>query len=314
MFGYIYESKLSDKINSHCGVPMAGYSDWLTGTNFLLPYTGVAGIDAPGICGLTVFFHVLMDSPKKIRFIEYFVATGAPYVLITVVEGSRQGQSLLLRFPAICLLSTQFLSFGASYPIACLLWVVTGSMGRAREFTVHSFNRAQGESLVFGMLVGGVLPSLAMFAFDIPIVTWVWQLFPIYVSIAQRVYLQIRSTSNSVSGYPVVRILYITTFLLSAGMHLHTIWSHNNNTLSIVQFLYPSTKLLHPSTDIDLQVLHFLTWDYNLGYAAACVALLWYAQNVWHIFAMISWYAFATPLLGLGTAFMGVAMWRDGIV
>ena len=264
-------------------------------------------------CGSVVFFHAVIDSPESLPIIKYYFATGAPFALMTIVEGNRKGQNHLMRFPVVPLLLTQIASFGATFPLSCLALVISGGVERARQFDARSFSRLQAESIAFAMTMGVVLPSLAVFIFDHPIVTWFWQLYPIYVSIFQNLYLRSPSPSTP-SGYSTIRLLYITTFLASAFTHLNLVWNHRDSLSSVVQLLFPSTQIPDPTLNIDLQTLHILNWDFTLGYLAACIALLWYAENLRQIIMALVWYGVATPLLGLGTAFMGVAMWRDGIL
>jgi len=64
-------------------------------------------------------------------------------------------------------------------------------------------------------------------------------------------------------------------------------------------------------SDVSLQTLDFLKWDFVLGFVSTALATLWFAQDWIQLFKMVVWYTMAIPLVGFGAAVMGVVLWRE---
>ncbi|CAA7267945.1 unnamed protein product [Cyclocybe aegerita] len=229
-----------------------------------------------------------MESPARIPFIQYFVGVGIPYALFSVLEGHRKNQTRILSYPVIWLLLTQFVSYGATYPVYCLLFVMTGGVTKTHKHDASSSSRAQAESFGFGIFMGGVIPSCAMFIVDEPFMTYIWQCYPAFIALAQAAYLRFRESANSRSGYSTIRALHILVFLTAASSHILILCPYKGHTKDLIKYFVPSTTPPSSSTSIDFAVLHFLKWGFVLGYTAFALAMFWYVETVQEFIAVVA--------------------------
>jgi hypothetical protein len=237
----------------------------------------------------------------------------------------------------------QIVTVGLTYPVYCPLLIVSRAWsseseetsGRndpvsdkskktrpRNEKTFELFKPAEVEGLIFGLVLGAVLPSINMVVLNDPFATWVWQFYPVCVALARAVYVILFRTSEvdeeektNERGGPhsqrALRALYIACFLIASITHIRFTWSLflKRDWRMLVDFLIPvrASNGAHPSR----QMHNFLKWDYALGYGSLSVALLWSATNFGQVVRMLLWYAIAIPVFGMGGAVMGILAWRD---
>lgn len=277
-------------------------------------YTGFHAFDQ-AICPLVAFFDVLINSADTLPFLTYAIGTSLPLVLLPNVEARRNGQNYLLAHPVIFMLLSQVASVGFIFPVYWLVFIVTGGPRKATENPVHSYNQAHAEALVFGIIVGCAIPSVAMLIMNDFHLTAVWQFYPALVAVFQILHLQFRPPSMySSSGFSVIQILFFGCFMISSSTHISTVWPVMTDFDALKQLLLPSITPLPHSADLSSHLLDFLKWDMFFAFTSTALAMLWFSRNQQQLCAILLWYLVAIPLLGYGAAIMGVASWAQGIL
>jgi hypothetical protein len=105
--------------------------------------------------------------------------------------------------------------------------ILLGGVERGRKSNVCLITQADAEAIVFGIiaLAGAVIPTAAMLVLKDPYVTAIWQIYPVYVTIAHFLHLQIRPASQySQSGYRIIQALFIGCFIISSSTHISIVW------------------------------------------------------------------------------------------
>lgn len=310
ILGHMNQTGLDVKLADRCNPLFEGHA-----TPYLIQYTGIKGLDGHGLCPLVSFFHAAIAAPNALSFLTYFAGIGAPLSIIPAVEGWRNGRSLFVAFPVIFGIFCQILTVGVTMPIYWLLFIVTGGVSYTQGAKVTKnpiVSQAHAEAIVFGVVVGAVIPSVAMLILEDPHVTAIWQPYPVYVTIAQYAHLAFRPASkHSKSGYPTIRALYIGAFIVSSSVHFSTIWPIVDDLSTLKTIFLPSVTSPDPLTDIGHKVLHFLKWDFFFGFASSILATLWFAESLAQFLALSVWITIGTPLVGPGAVVMGAFLWRE---
>ncbi|KAF9456121.1 hypothetical protein BDZ94DRAFT_1230104 [Collybia nuda] len=307
---HMNQTGLDAKLTDGCNPLFDGHV-----TPYLIQYTGIKGLDGHGLCPLVTFFHAAIATPDALSFLTYFVGVAAPLAIIPAVEGWREGRSLFIAFPVLFGILCQTLTVGVTMPIYWMLFIITGgaSSTRATEATKNPVvSQGHAEAIIFGVVVGAVIPSVAMLVLEDPHVTAIWQPYPVYVTIAQYAHLAIRPASkHSKSGYPTIRALYIGAFIICSSVHFSSIWPIVGDRNKLMTVFLPSLTSPDPSTDVGHKVLHFLKWDMFFGFASFTLATLWFAGGAAHLLLLSIWIMFGTPLIGPGAVVMGAFLWRE---
>lgn len=277
-------------------------------------YTGLGSIDTP-LCGLVTFFQTLMASPTHFSFLKYFSGNGAPFVVLPIVEAYRTGQSRLLAYPLIWGLASQLFTMAVTTTVYCFVFLLLGGVERGRKSDIRLITQADAEAIVFGIIAGAVIPTVAMMVLQDPYVTAMWQLYPAYVAIGHFLHLLFRPASRySQSGHRTIQALFIGSFIVSSSTHISIVWPMINDYDTLREFFIPSISMLDPSTDLSLQVLELLQWDFAFSFVSVAVTSLWFASNLKQFIGIIAWYIGAIPTIGFGAAVIGVAIWRDNVL
>ena len=256
-----------------------------------------------------------MVSSTHSSFLTYFSANGGPFVILPIVEAYRTGQNRLLAYPLIWGLCSQLFTLGLTSTIYCFVFLLLGGVERGRKSDIRLITQADAEAIVFGVIAGAVIPTAAMVVLQDPYVIAVWQLYPIYVSIAHFLHLQIRPASQySQSGHRTIQALFIGLFIISSSIHISIVWPMIKDYDTLRELFIPSVTMLDPSTDLALQAFDLLKWDFAFSFVSVAVTSLWFASNLKQFMAIIAWYIVATPTIGFGAAVMGVAVWRDNVL
>ncbi|KAG5645880.1 hypothetical protein DXG03_005027 [Asterophora parasitica] len=309
IFGHLHESGLDKHLANACSPQST------TITHYRLSYVGHGTTDAI-LCPLVTFFHRAFSVPDALSGLAYFLGVGGPLIAIPSVESWRTGRSVLIAYPVIYGLLSQTLTVGLVYPIYWLIFILSGSAntgrggGRPEDAKI---TQGHAEAIIFGLLVGAVVPTVGMLVLDDPVVTAMWQPYPAYVSLAQYAHLALRPASkHSDSGYKTIRFLYLALFMISSSVHISTIWPLISKDLTTIQRLFlPTISSPTRSTEAGLRVLHFLKWDLTFGLSAAMFATLWFARDLTESVALVAWNVTVTVALGPGAALAGAALWRE---
>jgi len=312
IFGHMFKSGLAANLTAQCPPTVTS----LELTPYRLPYTGLHLLDEK-LCGLVAFFHAAM-TPGPFPFLAYFMGTGAPLIAIPAVESFRKGRHFSIGYPLVVGFFCQVATVGVTMPVFWLLFIVSGAAklnrrsGNEQTLVTH----AHAEAIIFGVCVGSIIPTACMFLLNDPLVTAIWQAFPVWVSIAQFGHHLFRPASRyPESGYKTVRALFVGLFIVSSSTHLASIWPKIGDLVAL-QFLFlPSIPVLNPATTtVELKVLDFLKWDAVFGFASSILATFWFARNAKQFTALLAWHVVAVPVFGPGAAIAGVAIWRESLL
>ncbi|KAF8906009.1 hypothetical protein CPB84DRAFT_540803 [Gymnopilus junonius] len=305
MFGRFLGARMDLELRNDCQLETS------SAQSYLLHYTGYHIFDR-ALCLLITFFHNLMKSPKSLAFLTYALGTGAPLVVLPLVEAYRRDRHLLVAYPVIWGLFTQVATIGVVFPIYSLILILTGGTKKNRNLSIRSFTQAEAEAMIFGLSIGAVIPSVAMVTLKDAHVTAIWQLYPLIVSIGQLGHLLFRPVSrHRESGYRILQVLYLGAFLISSSIHISTVWPIMGDFTEVKSLLLPSLLPLHPTRVMNDHLLDFLKWDIIISYSSVALTMLWFAKNANQLFKILLWFSVAIPAFGFGAAVMGVAIWRD---
>lgn len=274
---------------------------------YFVPYTRPFD---QAFCPIVAFFHLLIDFPDSLAFLTYTIGIVGPLILLPIVESSRAGQNIFLAYPVIWGLLTQVTTLGVTFPIYWLVFVLTAE--KKDGFGGRSLTQSQAEAIIFSIIAGAVLPSVAMLVMDDFYVTAIWQLYPIYISLAQFFYPRFRSSTQS--GYRVMQAIYLGCFMISSSVHIAAVWPILGDVNAVKALLLPSFPSLPISNEVHFHALEFLKWDILFAYTSSALAMLWFANNAQQVFGIVLWFSFAIPLFGFGATVMGIAIWKDGML
>lgn len=303
IFGHAAESLLLPKLKAQCPQISLGEE-----TPYRLPYTGAQSIDE-ALCGIVAFFHASFG-PQVAPFLTYFLLSCAPILAHVYFESYRPNRPLTLAFPLVFALAMQLLSFGATFSVYWLVFVVSGaaqspSLGRQTMVT-----KAHAQSTLFGIFIGMIILTGCMMVLQDPYITAIWQAFPVAVSVASFFHLLVRPASQHPdSGFEIIRGFYLASFIIISSLHLSFITSKSVDELKAL--LLPSIQVLPSSTSIELQALNLLQWDAVFGLLASLLGTVWFGRNLKQILGLLAWNLLATPLVGPGAAFAGAVLWRE---
>jgi hypothetical protein len=304
IFGHASQSGLLEKLKVQC--PPVSLGD---ATPYRLQYTGNQSIDE-GLCGIVSFFHASFG-PEVAPFLTYFLVSGAPIVTHVYLESCRPNRPLILAYPLIFVLGMQILSFGATFSVYWMLFIISGAAQSPKLGRQTIVTKAHVQAILFGIIIGMIILSGCMLVLQDPYITAIWQVFPVVVSVASFVHLLVRPVSlYPDSGFEIIRGFYISSFIIISSIHLTLLTSKNADELKTL--LLPSIQILPSSTFTELQALNLLQWDAVFGLLASLLGTIWFGKNTKQILGLLAWNLLASPLVGPGAAFSAAALWREG--
>ena len=255
---------------------------------YRLVYTNIADADKH-LCRLVAFFHALIDPAYHPLLAVLFPAVGVA-ALIPFLEAARERHPPALRMPAAVSVLFQLASMGVIMPLYALLFVISGAASiRCGIVPTSKINQANAEALLFGLLLGYVLPTGLMVIFVHPSVTATWQGFPLLFSLAIFVHKVISPPSRYVqSGHPTVIATLAFTFLFSALLHVVYVWPVLTDGAALRTMFVPTLGALDPAaTSFVGGVLQFIKWDLIFGVGSVTLATFWMADSVLGLFGIL---------------------------
>ncbi|KAF5358073.1 hypothetical protein D9756_001741 [Leucocoprinus leucothites] len=298
-WGHLYASGLASDVFSDCEPGIGSYA---------LPYTNTPAIDHR-LCGLVAFFHEAMVPGDPITFLYYFIGVGSIFAVVPAVENYRDNRSAMMAFPVVFGLLSQVLSIGATTPLYYLFFFLSG--GRARFDTATPITKAHVQAIAFGLMVGAAIPSICMVVMRDPIVTAIWQPYPIFMAAGTLLHLAIKRPNRAESGFNAIQLFYLISFIVASSLHLANFWPRSTDLEALKNLYIPS---LIPLTDASTpaKAHEFLKWDCTFGLLSMGVAQLWFVSDLIEIPFILFWYLIAVPFFGPGAAVIAVNMWREG--
>jgi hypothetical protein len=275
-------------------------------------YVGVGPID-DFLCILVAFFQTNLEEPSTLPFTGDFLSSFATPVALTFIEPSRAGRSLALASPLALGVLYQIRGGGFCFPIFWLAFILSGHHRLKRGAAAARIDQAKAEATLFAVLIGYALLSALLFTMQDPMVTALWQFFPLWMWAAKAGHLFFRpSWRYNTSGYLTVQATFIFTFVMSAISHIAALWVTRGSP-ELLKYLYvppisppdPATTTLHLATHV------FFQWDAIFTLGSSLLGTLWFACNVKQVALIALWNLVASVVVGPGAAVSGVLLWRE---
>lgn len=295
---------------------LAAISDPNSAPNpYRLPYTNIPSLDRL-LSNLVVFFHTLFDLSYSPLLAALFPVIGA-VALVPYLEATRDRPPVVLRMPTAVGTAIQLASMGVAMPVYALLFVTTGT-AYLRSSTAPSanppsrINQGNAEALLFGVLLGYVLPTSLMLFLVRPEVTALWQAFPLLTAIAMFGHKVIRPPSRYVqSGHTTVLVTLVLSFVLSALLHVVYVWPILTDSAALQTMFVPVGPLDPAASSVDDGVLEFIKWDLIFGAGSVVLSTFWMVDGMFALVGILLWYGIATIVFGPAAAIIGVFLWRE---
>ncbi|KAG1904117.1 uncharacterized protein F5891DRAFT_1276229 [Suillus fuscotomentosus] len=300
----LHGNGLVEKIHAGCGAPVEGAS-----FPTRISYTSIPPLDF-NLCVVVTFYHGLMNTTYRPLLI-LMSTTLAAIAIIPFAEATREYHPKRLKIPATIGVIYQICSSAAVMPIYWFAFALTGGTTRRSD----RINQGNAEALLFALVVGYAIPTACMVVLEDPMVTAIWQFFPVYMAIAQWAHSKIRSPSHHTgSGYGTVQAMYFLVYVISAYLHVAHVWPLFNSPTLVQKLIMPPTSLLDPSNSISEGVAAFLKWDIVFTAGSTFLITLWFARSLTGLAVLILWHVSATFLVGPAAAIAGVMMWREATI
>ncbi|KAH7910169.1 hypothetical protein BJ138DRAFT_1088209 [Hygrophoropsis aurantiaca] len=276
-------------------------------------YTGIVAFDHT-FCLLIGFFHGALDAAYR-PLLADMMATVAAVIVVPFAEAARETQPPILRFPVAIGVMFQTLTFAIAMPIYWLLFILAGSSTKHKTWENGSAKICQvsSEGVLFSLLVGFVIPTMTMIIAQDPIVTIIWQGFPLWMELTRRIYGLLRPPAGSTNnGYHILQATYSFVFLVSATLHIIYAWPLIHD-LSRLQLLFmPWFVNQEPATtSLGTNIAHFLKWDMIFGAGSTILSSFWFTDSILKCAILALWHILSTILFGPGAAIAGAFMWRE---
>ncbi|KAG2149333.1 hypothetical protein DEU56DRAFT_977996 [Suillus clintonianus] len=301
----LYGNGLVSKLHAVCGAPVDGGLFPMRTT-----YTNIPALDSK-LCAIVTFYHGLMN-PTYQPLLILMSTTLSAIAIIPFAEATREYHPKRLRMPATIGMVFQLCSCGVIMPIYWFAFALTGGTARRGD----RINQGNAEALLFALVAGYAIPTFCMVVLEDPVVTAMWQIFPLYMKVAHWAHCKIRPPSQHTgSGYGTVQAMYMLVYVASAYLHVAHIWPIFNSSALFQKLIMPPMAPLDPSaTSIAEGAAAFLKWDMAIGIGSTILITLWFAKSLTGLMVLILWHASATFIVGPGAAIAGVMMWREATI
>ena len=299
VFVHMALSGAEKSINDACPVPP------IYASPSQLQYTHLTALDA-FLCNLVEFFKIALLPPNK-AYSVHFLAGVAPVALVFLIEGTRSDRSRAV-IPLIIGLLYQTISGAVAGSLSWLVIVLSVKGGKGRA----PLTQAEAESVFMAISIGYVLPTLGFVASHDEYVIAYWQVFPLFMSILQVLWLQIRPATVG-PAYYTTRMALITTIIISAAVHISFVLNHSSSTpvMSFIQW-WPSFTTPDPrSTTVERAVYHLLQWDSILWYASAILGQAYLAGSIANAMTTLFFAPIGSIILSPGGYVALLAMYRE---
>lgn len=276
-----------------------------------LPYTGLIAFDRT-LCNFVTFFHVSFTSPGGWTFTTNLLASIPAPFFILYLEAARIGRPSSLAFPTAFALLAQSLTAAAALPVFWILLLSSKSTG--------GISSSSAAALAAAFIVGYGLPTLAIIAdYENRSLLALWQIFPVFISVAQRIFASAfcpsraeSSPASLRSGYLITQLALSSMAFVAIAFHLHTLFSSTHSALDTFRDIYIPAYPDYPHTHSLLSeaIRLILTWDGLFAWSSTLLAGLW-AFSVEEIVKSCVVLPLAILALGPGGTVTVVWIWRE---
>ncbi|KAF8734641.1 hypothetical protein AX14_003274 [Amanita brunnescens Koide BX004] len=320
IFRHVHESGLGNALGGLC----SPQSDLLENPYRMSYMTGIDALDK-ALCSLVTFFQFAIqpdeDEPLPRLFASYLLGNLLPLLAIIAVEMQRYrlsarragrwiGNPLLSSF---FLLGTiyQNITIAITIPIYFTMAILSGSTPGQKDM----LTKQHVEAIMFGLVMGYLIPSVGMLVLNDPHVTAIWQFFPLIVSMFKHMHLAVRrpSRDDARNAHGAVRMLYLTLGIVASSMHAALVWPKIASLdIDSLKLLFVPARLYGYSWATTAgQTMELLQWDGVLCFIATMFWTFWVVPGRWREVKVTAWYIVAVPLIGPGAAVAGVGLWRE---
>jgi len=297
-----------------CPYSIAGVEDASKVFPYRLPYTGIHFLDYFS-CGMVATFQGQLADRNAAEFLNYLFSCFLPTTLIFAIEALRPGVSKAISLPNLFLFIGQSGTAGIIFPIYWAFYIVGGNVENRRNVPLSAVHLHEVVAAAFGFILGSVLPTLGMLQLKNPYAVLIWQFFPLYAASFQYAYSKAVPPSKVFkSGFPLIRFLYIVSFILSSSAHIAAVWPKITGLSWPSAFDLPCSNPSSISTSTVFLLHNFLKWDIVFFVGSFALASLWFARSYKELLGFVLWYAVATPIFGPGSAVTGVFIYDDAVL
>jgi len=248
-------------------------------------------------------------------YFQYSMVIFAPLYLLIQVEAVRNNRPLILSAPLIIGTVLAALTAGLIMPLYCFAFVLSGSASLQIWSTEYddefAVNRKDAEAVAFGVIVGYVMPSIALAVFHDLLTFVLWFGFQGYMSALQTTWRIGRSDTPQVDT-TIVKGLYALTFVVTSITHIVHVLSRIHDIQLLKGFFLPPLSALEPSPTLSpTWDLDLFQWDVVLSLLAVMVATLWFAKDGKQRSMLLIWHVAATMTVGPSASVCGALLWRE---
>jgi hypothetical protein len=302
IFGTLLNTGLAEFISSSC-TPEKSLAQQLT-------CTGIPAIDSM-LCGFVAFFHTAME-PSALPLTNAVLFNVSCVPVFLFIEASRQGRSGLLSstVATVIMLLCQLGTGGVVLPLYWLAFITVD-----QAIKPGKVDQAHAEATFFAFIAGYFIPTSVMIYLKDPFVTLLWQAFPLWMLIAQRFHLLLRSPSKAPQpGTRTIQGLYLFICAIAAVSHLTIVWPNRADWNALAEALLPQVHAKGVAIPYELAAKAFLQWDGVFIYLSSMVAALWFARDIVEMLVLVSWFITAGTTMGPGAALAAVYAWREDML
>lgn len=305
LVGHLIKSGVAGQLRGQCPEVLTSAAP------YRLIYSGIGPLDKQ-LCTLVTFFSHALKSPLARPTVGHLLTIFPSFISFPILESVREGAPLLLAFPAIVGVLYQTLGGAVILPIYWTLFIIfgdpQGTLNRNVNISAH-----EAEGAVVALIGGFVIPTLAMYITVNPCITAAWQLFPVWISLFQFLYLSSSAApKSSLSGGQIVLGVHIFNFIVSAISHLTVVLSRVGAPGALSAFFVPSMKPPRKEkSTIASGTLQFLKWDGIIIAGSSIIATLWFGRDIQEVLGLLLWNVLASAILGPAAAFSGALVWRE---
>jgi len=281
---------------------------------YRLSYTGIDFLDYFS-CGMVATFQGQLGDRNATEFLNYLFSCFLPTTLIFAIEALRPGVSKAISMPNLFLFVAQSGTAGVLFPIYWAFYIAGGNVENRRNVSLAAVHLDEVVAASFAFVFGSVAPVLGMLQLKSAYAILVWQFFPLYIALLQFAYSKAAPPSKTYkSGFPLIRFLYIVSFILSSSAHITAVWPKITGISWPSAFDLPSSNPSSISTSTVFLLHNFLKWDVVFFVGSFALASLWFARNFKELLGFVLWYVLATPIFGPASAVTGVFIYDEAIL
>ncbi|KAF8346642.1 hypothetical protein F5887DRAFT_960093 [Amanita rubescens] len=303
IFRHIHESGLGSALEGLC----SAQTD-LSENPYRLPYTAIDALDKV-LCNLVTFFQFAIQPDEDEPLPRLFTTVEMQRYRLSARTAGKWIRNPFLSSFSLLGAIYQNVTVAITFPIYFAMVILFGSTPGRKDM----LTKQHVEAIMFGLLMGYLIPAIGMLVLNDPHVTAIWQFFPIIVSTFKHMHLAVKRPRVG-EAHGAVQMLYLITGIVASSMNAALVWPKLASLdLDSLKLLFVPARLYgYTWATTAGQTMELLQWDVLFANIAMIFWTFWLVEGGWRRWARVAaWYAVAVPLVGPGAAVAGVAMWRE---